>query len=195
MAKRQPDCDLRVDAFVHAVNTSRREMLAQSEIPPSCMVNEGDLPGYFSWKIVLSSGADWLPQIESDLPFRLPLTFRSLIARYLFPSFSVEPLTLYSVGVNDPHTTRELRRAVFADRHLSPFLFRNGFLPFARPEDGSYDPVCFDYRSKRKKSEPPVVRIDHEEILCNNRLRVIETLSAKFDLLLEGMTRQLQRRR
>lgn len=166
MAKRPNDGDRRVDLFVGTVNASRREPLDRDEVPPACLLNEAELRGFFHWRIVHSPDANWLPEIEANLPFRLPLTFRSLLARYLFPSFSVGPLTLYSVGVNDPHTAIEFRRAIFADRHLSPFLLGHGFIPFARPADWNYDPICFDYRAKVRKSEPPVVRIDHEEILC-----------------------------
>ena len=75
---------------------------------------------------------------------------------------------------------------------MGPFLFKNGFLPFARPADSSYDPICFDYRDSSGKVEPSVVRIDHEEILCHDRIRVIATLSRSFDPLIEEMTRQLR---
>ena len=74
---------------------------------------------------------------------------------------------------------------------MSPFLLKEGLLPFARPEDWSYDPVCFDYRRSQRKLEPAVVRIDHEEILCNERIRVVEVLAKGFDALLEELTRAL----
>jgi len=51
-------------------------------------------------------------------------------------------------------------------------LRKHGYLTFARPQDGSYDPVCFDYRKKTDSTEPAVVRIDHEEILCRDRIRI-----------------------
>jgi len=77
---------------------------------------------------------------------------------------------------------------------MSPFLFKNGFLPFARPADWSYDPICFDYGDSTPKAEPAVVRIDHEEILCRDRIQVVETLSPSFDSLIQEMTRQLRNR-
>lgn len=192
MSKRTDECDRRIDVFVRAVNASRREPLNGDEIPALCRRDAVNSTSFLEWQIVPSADATWLSEVESRLPYRLPATFRSLIARYLFPSFSVEPLTFYSVGVTDPQTTAEFRQAIFADRHLSTFLFKNGFLPFARPADWNYDPVCFDYRSKARKTEPSVVRIDHEEILCNSRLRIVETLSAAFYVLLEDMTKKLR---
>jgi hypothetical protein len=188
-------CDRRVDAFVAAVNSSPRESLFENEVPPECVVSLEEEFGDAIWQIVPSASAEWLPEVESRLPFPLPSTFRSLIKRYLFPSFEVAPLTLFSVGVRDPESTgMEFKSAIFADRFMSPFLLRNGLLPFARPGDYSYDPVCFDFRAPNRKSEPAVVRIDHEEILCNERLRVVESISPAFHELTEEMTRLLKNR-
>ena len=136
------------------------------------------------------SGKEWLAGVESRLTFRLPPTFRSLISRYSFPPFEIGPIKFLSVGAEETHT--EFRFAVFADRFMSPFLFKSGFLQFARPAGGSYDPVCFDFRASARKSEPAVVCIDHEEILCNERIRVTESLSPSFYLLIEEFTRRLQ---
>lgn len=195
MSKTSDLAQRRVDAFVGAVNSSPRSILARAEIPEQCRLSEGEWPGTFNWQITLSAGADWLPKLEGRLPFRLPPTFRSLIARYLFPSFETGPLTFYSVGVrdSDSHGT-EFRLAIFGDHVMSPLLLKHGLLPFARPADGSYDPVCFDYRVSRRRLEPAVLRIDHEEILCNERIRIVESLAQGFDMLIEETTRQLQSR-
>ena len=118
--------------------------------------------------------------------------FRSLIARYLFSAFEAGPLVLYSVGVRDPKSTGEEFRYAIFDAIMFPFLLDKGLLRFARPHDWSYDPVCFDFRNANRKSEPGVVRVDHEEILCNDRLCVIETISPAFHELMEDMTGSLQ---
>ena len=193
MSKTADLCDRRVDAFVAAVNSSPPEPLDEDEIPAACVLPQSESSSDGDWRIVPSSDAEWLPEVESRLPFRLPPTFRSLIARYQFPAFEVGPLTLYSVGVSDPDETgMEFRLAIFKDTFMSPFLLRNGLLPFARPADWSYDPVCFDFRAANRKSEPAVLRIDHEEILCFDRLRIVETISPAFHELMEEMTRKLQ---
>jgi hypothetical protein len=133
--------------------------------------------------------------LESQLPFRWPLTFRSLISRYLYPSFVCGPLQFYSLGVTDPiEEFNELRIAVLRDRPLLTVLWKHGYLPFARPADGSYDPVCFDCRKNIQSTEPPVVRIDHEEILCRERIRIEQVVSPAFYLLLEAMTSNLSTR-
>jgi hypothetical protein len=193
MSKTADICARRVHAFVAAVNSSPRKTLRQSEVPPECVISTSDdLVDWVDWHIVPSNGAPWLPEVEASFSFRLPASFRSLIARYLFPSFEAGPLFLYSVGVLDPKSTGEEFRYAIFDAIMFRFLLDKGLLRFARPQDWSYDPVCFDFRSANRKSEPAVVRVDHEEILCNDRLRVIETISPAFHELMEDMTRSLR---
>jgi len=191
MGKLDSLVDQRVDAFVAAVNSSPREALFLEEIPEQCRRTEHELGETFDWQIVRAADAAWLPEVERALPFRLPRTLRSLVARYVFPSFEAGPLMFFSVGCDADHL-REFRWAIRGDRHMSPFLLKNGFVQFARPAGGSYDPVCLDFRDSRRKREPSVVRIDHEEILCNERLRILETLAPGLDVLLDETTGQLR---
>ncbi len=183
--------DRKVDAFVAAVNCSPCEHLSVEDIPPPCRQSESKWQGRFDWQIVRALDASWLSELERQLPFPLPPTVRSLISRYLFPSFDAGPLTFFSVGC-DSDRLLEFRWAIRGDPHMSPFLLKNGFVQFARPAGGSYDPVCFDFRNSHRKREPSVVRIDHEEILCNERLRILETLAPGLDVLLDETTRQLR---
>lgn len=193
MNKAKVNCDSIVDAFVGAVNLAPREVLDRDDIPGPCRLSAGGWPDTFNWRIARSEDASWLPDLERHLPFRVPPTFRSLVARYTFPLFVAGPLTLYAVGLPQPGSNvEEFRSAILADAIISPFLLKQGFLRFARPADWSYDPVCFDYRNSKGKLEPAVVRIDHEEILCNSRLRVVEQLDARFDVLLEELTSALR---
>jgi len=46
-----------------------------------------------------------------------------------------------------------------------------------------YDPVCFDMNSRKKNHEMRVVKIDHEEILCNYRVKVVAELAPNFEAL------------
>lgn len=131
-------------------------------------------------------------ELVSRMPHRWPLSFQALISRYQFPSFCCGPLEFYSVGLdNSPDDYDELRTAVLRDPAMLSVLWEHGYLPFARPEDSSYDPVCFHCVDVTGTSEPAVVRIDHEEVLCRNRIRVQQVLSSGFHLLLEEMTAQL----
>jgi hypothetical protein len=186
-------CDSIVDAFVAAVNSAPREMLPKEDLPVPCLLCAEPPTDEFDWQIVKSPGAGWLTDVEGRLPFRIPPTFRSLIARYVFPRFRSGPLSFYGIGLPHPDSNGdEFRFAIFSDNTIGPFLMKQGLLPFARPADGSYDPVCFDWRGSKRRLEPTVVRVDHEEMLCNDRLRVVSQVAAGFDVLPERRTKELR---
>jgi hypothetical protein len=46
-----------------------------------------------------------------------------------------------------------------------------------------YDPVCFDMNSRKKNREMRVVKIDHGEIFCNSRVKVVAELAPSFEVL------------
>ncbi len=116
-------------------------------------------------------------QFENKLPARLPVSFRSLIARYAFPAFTVGALDLFANNVEDE---QELTRAVFADQIMAGATHRAGYIQFARPADGSYDPVCFDTRVRAGNREYTVVRLEHEAILIKSRIVVREAVAKSF---------------
>lgn len=72
------------------------------------------------------------------------------------------------------------------DATLCSVTRRNGLLQIGKPVSGSYDPVCFDLRSRSKTGEGPVVRLDHEAILIEGRIAVVSTVAASFLELLNG---------
>jgi hypothetical protein len=192
MSTEKHTAEARVDAFVAAVNSSSREPKPCTAIPALCRRSGVGHPGYCDWQIVPAKAGSWLVELASGLPYPWPLTFHTLISRYQFPSFCCGPLEFYSVGLdNPPEDYDEFRTAVFRDPAMVSVLLGNGYLPFARPEDSSYDPVCFHWVNTTGASEPAVVRIDHEEVLCRNRIRVQQVLSPDFNLLLEDMTATL----
>jgi hypothetical protein len=48
-----------------------------------------------------------------------------------------------------------------------------------------YDPVCFDLKSRKKNREFSIVKLDHEEILCNERIKVVAELAPTFEQLVK----------
>jgi hypothetical protein len=192
MSQERHMAEARVDAFVAAVNSSSREPKPRKTIPELCRRSDVGHRGYYDWQIVPAKAGSWLVELASRLPYRWPLSFHTLISRYQFPSFCCGPLEFYSVGLdNPPDDCYELRTSVLRDPALVSVLWEHGYLPFARPEDSSYDPVYFHCVDVSGASEPAVVRIDHEEVLCRSRIRVEQVLSPGFHLLLEQMTAQL----
>jgi hypothetical protein len=50
-----------------------------------------------------------------------------------------------------------------------------------------YDSVCFDTSSRKKNRDCRVVRIDHEEILCNSRIQLVAEVAPSFKELVLRM--------
>lgn len=63
-------------------------------------------------------------------------------------------------------------------------LKREGYTQFGKGPHTNYDPVCFDIKSRKKNGDCRIVRIDHEEILCNDRVKVIAELAPSFEQLM-----------
>lgn len=118
----------------------------------------------------------WVDHFETKLPKRLPVSFYSLISRYSFNAFDYNGLSLFANNVTEPNLTVE----IFKDRFISEVTLQNGFIQFARSDDGSYDLICFDTNNSRSRREFPIVRIDHESILCRNKIRIIKVVSDSF---------------
>jgi len=68
------------------------------------------------------------------------------------------------------------------DKGLWETLIPNGYLQFGKGPDMDYDPVCFDI-SSRKNRDYRIVKIDHEDILCNSRIKVVAEIAPSFRAL------------
>jgi hypothetical protein len=69
------------------------------------------------------------------------------------------------------------------DKFLSTCLLKSGYIPFGKGPDID-DPVCFDLKSRKKNREFSIVKLSHEEILCNERISVVAELAPTFEQLL-----------
>ncbi|MDQ1590092.1 MAG: hypothetical protein QOG71_719 [Pyrinomonadaceae bacterium] len=121
--------------------------------------------------------APWIEQFEQRLPARLPSSFRSLVTRYAFPAFTVGALDLFA---NTGEGENDLARAVFRDKVLAEVTQSAGYIQFARPVDGSYDPICFDTRGRTGNREYTIIRLDHEAVLQHSRIVVSDTMAKSF---------------
>jgi hypothetical protein len=124
------------------------------------------------------SDAPWITELEQKLPRRLPASFRSLVTRYAFPPLQVGELSLF--GNQGTVDVEEMSIAIFQDPIIAAGTLRAGYIQFARPATGSYDPICFDARHTASNREFPIVRLDHEELLCHDRIHVSGKLAASF---------------
>jgi hypothetical protein len=99
-----------------------------------------------------------------ELPY--PWLFRQLVDVHSFVAFDLGDVRVFSNLRGEEDNLEDLLH----DRFLIPPLVDAGFLPFARPEGGSYDPICFDVRQCSKGVDAPIVLMDHESILTHKRV-------------------------
>jgi len=169
-----------VDGFVKMINSRNRELLFEEQVTPSVAEQCESDTDYWQWSIRHYS-VTWIADFESRLPAQLAPSFKSLVNRYIFPPFEAGGLWFFG---NTPEglkfTAHELRCGVFQDQPLSSCLFKNGYIQFARPAGGSYDPICFNVQARNHQGEYLIQRLDHEDVLCNSRIRVVNTVGKSF---------------
>jgi hypothetical protein len=183
--------DALIDTFVEKVNAYPREPLYEYEIGPSVRLGASadEIYGQWDWAIKRYENIYWVENLETQLPWAFPESFRSLIKRYIFPHFEFAPIQFFGNTPEAKAELWELRTGIFKDKSLSKCLLEHGFIQFARPDTGDYDAICFDTNSKGRCSEYSIVRIDHKSILCNDKIRVTEILAPSFHEFIE---RQLE---
>lgn len=125
-----------------------------------------------------------LESLEGKLPNRLPQSFGSLLSRYSFPAFDVAGISLFGW---ERASTAYIEEAAAAQDSLSELLIPAGYVQIGQPDTGSYDAICFDLNQKCQNRECRIVQVDHEEILCNWRVRVSGELWPSFTKLVEGV--------
>ena len=122
-----------------------------------------------------------LEAVYAKLPARFPPLYEQLVLSYRWLEVDLQ---LYRLHANPPGPGLSgLLDRILGDKFLSGFLLKNGFIPFGKGTDMDYDPVCFDLKARKKNREFEIVKLDHEEILCNERIRVVERLAPSFEQL------------
>ena len=136
----------------------------------------------FEWKIKRVPSNAWIEELVQHLPKHFPQPFLSLIQRYRFCNFEVGRIMFFANTGTD--LFYELSKKVFADPHLFPTMHKNGLLEFGKPFTGDYDPICFDMKREHRR-DAPIVRLDHEEILINRRIHVVEEIAPSLNAFMQ----------
>lgn len=124
-----------------------------------------------------------LELFERKLPKRLPQSFSSFLSRYSFPAFDVLGISLFGW---DSDSNGYIEEASATKGSLSELLLPAGYVQIGRPDTGDFDAVCLDLNQRRQNREYPIVQINHEEILCNWRVRVSADLWPSFINLMDS---------
>jgi hypothetical protein len=126
-----------------------------------------------------------LAEFYELVPLRFPPLLEKLLLSYRWPEVD---LVSYRLAANPPgEGLNGFFHAISGDQYLWEMLIPAGYLPFGKGPDVDYDPVCFD-NSPKSPAKGRVVKIDHEEILCHDRIRIVSELAPNFlDLVLQTL--------
>jgi hypothetical protein len=169
------DPNILIDSFVETINSTSRESLLQEDVPAFLREGDPDEYGYFNWKVCKTDCRKWIDPFEQKVAKRLPSSYRSFISRYAFPAFQLGPIFFF--GNTGDDFKWELSKRIFKDEFMSSRLLQSWYLQIGNPHKFNYDPICFD---TKKGMECPIVQIDHEELLCNSRIKVIREIAPSF---------------
>jgi hypothetical protein len=128
------------------------------------------------------NNASRLQDLEAKLPKRLPPSFETFLLRYSFSPFDALGISFFGWG---PASKEFFEVASPHKDPLSELLGPAGYFQIGRPDTGSFDAICFDMNSKKQNREHRIVLADHEEILCNSRIKIRAELWPSFRKLLE----------
>ena len=76
-----------------------------------------------------------------------------------------------------------------------------GFIQFGQGPDVDYDPVCFDIKPQTPRKDYRIVKLDHKEILCHHRAKVVAEIAPSFEQLVlqnnraRGLDRRIEKGR
>ncbi|MBM3880061.1 MAG: hypothetical protein FJ387_10135 [Verrucomicrobia bacterium] len=167
-----------IDAFVQKVNLLCVEPEWADEVPAELRLAGPNAGGLFYWQIQRTRASPWVEKLEKRMGHRFPPAYRSLVTRYRFASFSAGGLRF--LANTGQAVENELGCVLDRDPVLAKVIVAAGYLPFARPAEGSPDPVGFDANRLGAEDEAPVVRVDYEAASSQRQVQVVGVLADSF---------------
>jgi len=153
-------------------------------IAAALTADEPDQYGMVQWQPRrLETDTSSLEALYAKLPTRFPPLFERLLLTYRWAEVDLETYRL----LPNPHGSdlQGFLGQMTRDKGLWDALIPAGFIQFGRGPGIDYDPVCFDVSSRTKHRDMRIVKIDHEEILCNYKVKVVAELAPSFFELLQ----------
>ena len=124
-----------------------------------------------------------LDPLYAKLPARSPPLYEQLVLTCRWADVSLGSYRL--IGNPLGPDLSGLLDKMLKDKFLSACLLKNGYIPFGKGPDIDYDAVRFDLKSRKKNREFSIVKLDHEEILCVERIKVVAELAPTFEHLVK----------
>jgi hypothetical protein len=147
-------------------------------------VGDFEEDGFSQWRpIQVATEPSALEVLYAKLPARFPPLYERLVLSYRWAEVDLGLLRLLA---NPPGpSVAALGEEIARDQAMQEVLVLNQCLQFGRGPDYDYDAVCFDWSRRLPDGDCPVVKIDHEEILCNRRFKIVAELAPSFRALME----------
>jgi hypothetical protein len=140
--------------------------LPSEPTPPELASPEPD--GWDRWRpAAIPTGRAQLEALYRKVPGPFPALYEQLVLSYRWLEVHLETAMLLG---NPPGPTLDgLASAILGDVVLINTLLPARLIPFGRVSGGSYDPMCFDLRA-RKRDDCPIIQVEHESVLCHDRI-------------------------
>ena len=123
-----------------------------------------------------SSNRNITDKLEQLFEFKISNSYRMLLNDYDYDSFSIAEIDFYG--------SFDLIKKIQKDNALYMALRKARMIQIGRPYCRSYDHVCIDGNAKRKRGELPLVRVCHECILINDKIKKIHIYSQDLSEML-----------
>jgi hypothetical protein len=175
-----------IETFFQAILRADRWAVSKAEMPSEFATDEVNEFDCVRWEpIRVSTDVTDLEKVYGKLPARMPKLFEDCLSSFGWLGVELGGIDLF------PHHAQagldEFVSHVVHDKALFPSLFRERFVQFGRAAGGSYDPICFDLK-RSKDRDCPIVRIDHESVLINEKPVVTSELAPSFRAWVEKLS-------
>lgn len=139
-----------------------------------------DEHGWVDWRAKkVQTDPHALESIYTKIPARFPALFEQLLLSYRWAEIDLLDYRLL------PNPLGPGLRGFFEHMSGDPAIWNAlipaGYIQFGRGADIDYDPVCFDISSRRQNGDYKIVKIDHEQILCFDRVKVVAEMAPTFE--------------
>jgi hypothetical protein len=145
--------------------------LPSEPVPPELATPDSD--DWDSWQsdrwrpAAIATGRDQLEHLYRKVPGPFPALYERLVLSYRWLEVDLGTARLLS---NPPGPTLDgLADAMLGDPVLINTLLPAGLIPFGKATGVCYSPMCFDLEA-RKGEDCPIIQVEHESILCHDRI-------------------------
>jgi len=132
-----------------------------------------------------------LERLYRRLPAKFPQLYEQLVLSYRWQKSDVREGFLL---LPNPHggDLTGLADAIFRDKGMYSEMLPSGFIQFGCRAAYDYDPICF-HTGNCTSLDYPIVVLDHEEILCNWRIKIVDTIASSFREFVEAIVQGTQK--